>query len=150
MWLQVLAFFALIVVGLLPAMAGSIHGAPVREVILAAGIPIGRLGLDDAETARVLAAAASHAAGTAGAERLYVIPVGQAFVSREAPKRLANTMMGVWLLFGGVGVRVSGQIGGLAEPLGIRAVYLGIAVGCTLAACVALAFRKRIMGLLAA
>lgn len=82
--------------------------------------------------------------------QMTVIPVGQAFVSREAPKRLANTMMGVWLLFGGVGVWVSGQIGGLAEPLGIRAVYLGIAVGCTLAACVALAFRKRIMGLLAA
>ena len=77
-----------------------------------------------------------------------VIPVGQAFVSRQAPKRLANTMMGVWLLFGGVGAWVSGEVGALAEPFGVRGVYLGIAVGA-LAAVAALAFRNRIMGLLA-
>ena len=81
--------------------------------------------------------------------QMTVIPVGQAFVSREAPRRLANTMMGVWLLFGGVGIWVSGQIGALAEPFGIRAVYLGIAVGCALAAAAALAFRNRFMALLA-
>ena len=81
--------------------------------------------------------------------QMTVIPVGQAFVSREAPQRLANTMMGVWLLFGGVGILLSGQIGALAEPLGLRGVYLGIAGGCTLAAIAALAFRDRIMGLLA-
>ena len=65
--------------------------------------------------------------------QITVIPVGQAFVSREAPKRLANTMLGVWLLFGGVGAWVSGAVGALTEPFGIRGVYLGIAVGCTLA-----------------
>ncbi len=80
--------------------------------------------------------------------QMTVIPVGQAFVSREAPARLANTMMGVWLLFGGVGIWVSGQIGALAEPFGIRAVYLGIAAGCTVAAIAAFACRRRIMGLL--
>jgi len=80
--------------------------------------------------------------------QMTVIPVGQAFVSREAPARLANTLMGVWLLFGGVGIWVSGQIGALAEPFGIRAVYLGIAAGCTVAAIAAFACRRRIMGLL--
>ena len=82
--------------------------------------------------------------------QMTVIPVGQAFVSREAPQRLANTMMGVWLLFGGVGILLSGQIGALAEPVGLRGVYIGIAAGCTLAAIAALAFRNRITGLLAA
>lgn len=80
--------------------------------------------------------------------QMTVIPVGQAFVSREAPARLANTMMGVWLLFGGVGIWVSGQIGALSEPFGIRTVYLGIAAGCTVAAIGAFACRHRIMGLL--
>ena len=80
--------------------------------------------------------------------QMTVIPVGQAFVSREAPSRLANTMMGVWLLFGGVGIWVSGQIGALAEPFGIRTVYLGIAAGCTVAAVAAFACRHRVMGLL--
>lgn len=80
--------------------------------------------------------------------QMTVIPVGQAFVSREAPRRLANTMMGVWLLFGGVGTWVSGQIGALTEPFGIRTVYLGIAAGCTAAAVAAFACRHRIMGLL--
>ncbi len=80
--------------------------------------------------------------------QMTVVPVGQAFVSREAPRRLANTLMGVWLLFGGVGIWVSGQIGALAEPVGIRAVYLGIAAGCTVAAIAAFACRHRIMDLL--
>lgn len=80
--------------------------------------------------------------------QMTVIPVGQAFVSREAPSRLANTMMGVWLLFGGVGIWVSGQIGALAEPFGMRIVYLGIAAGCTVAAVAAFACRHRVMGLL--
>ncbi len=53
----------------------------------------------------------------------------------------------VWLLFGGVGILVSGQIGALAEPFGLGGVYLGIAAGCTLAACAAIAFRNRFMGL---
>ena len=80
--------------------------------------------------------------------QMTVIPVGQAFVSREAPKRLANTAMGVWLLFGGLGAWLSGQVGALADPFGLRGVYLGIAVGCTLAGAAALAFRHRIMSLL--
>lgn len=71
MWLQALSFFALIAVGLRPAAIGWIHDAPVREVILAAEIPIGGLRLDDAETARVLAQAASHAADVGGAEALH-------------------------------------------------------------------------------
>lgn len=71
MWLQALSFFALIAVGLPPAAIGWIHDAPVREVILAAEIPIGGLRLDDAETARVLAQAASHAADVGGAEALH-------------------------------------------------------------------------------
>ena len=81
--------------------------------------------------------------------QMTVVPVGQAFVSREAPRRLANTLMGVWLLFGGVGIWGSGQIGALAEPFGLRGVYVGIAVGCAVAACAAFGLRKRIMGLLA-
>ena len=80
--------------------------------------------------------------------QMTVVPVGQAFVSREAPPRLTNTAMGVWLLFGGVGIWVSGQIGALAEPFGIRSVYLGIAAGCAVAAVAAFALRNRIMGLL--
>lgn len=80
--------------------------------------------------------------------QMTVVPVGQAFVSREAPPRLANTVMGVWLLFGGVGIWVSGQIGALAEPFGIRNVYLGIAAGCAVAAFAAFAARHRIMRLL--
>ena len=82
--------------------------------------------------------------------QMTVVPVGQAFVSREAPPGIANTMMGVWLMFGGVGIWVSGQIGALAEPLGLGAVYLGIATGCALAGVAMFAFRKKIMNLLVA
>ena len=81
--------------------------------------------------------------------QMAVIPVGLAFVSREAPRRLASTMMGAWLLFGGVGIWLSGQIGALTEPFGIRAVYLGIALGTALAAAATLSFRDKLMGLLA-
>ena len=82
--------------------------------------------------------------------QMTVVPVGQAFVSREAPKRLANTAMGVWLLFGGLGAWVSGQVGALAEPFSLRLAYMGVAVACTLTAIAALALRKRIVGLLGA
>ena len=58
--------------------------------------------------------------------------------------------MGVWLLFGGLGAWVSGQVGALAEPFSLRVAYLGIAVACTLTAIAALALRKRIVGLLGA
>ena len=80
--------------------------------------------------------------------QMAVIPIGQAFVSREAPERLASTLMGAWALFGGVGIWVSGQIGALAEPFGILAVYLGIAAGSALAGVLALSLRKQTMGLL--
>ena len=80
--------------------------------------------------------------------QMTIIPVGQAFVSREAPKRLVNTSMGVWMLFGGLGAWVSGQVGALGELVGLKIVYLGIVVGCTLAALAVMAFRNRIMGLL--
>ena len=82
--------------------------------------------------------------------QMTVVPVGQAFVSRESPPRLANTLMGVWLLFGGMGILLSGQIGALAEPLGLRTVYLGIVVGCTLAGVAALTLGGRLMRVLAA
>ena len=80
--------------------------------------------------------------------QMAVVPVGLAFVSREAPRRLASTMMGAWLLFGGVGIWLSGQIGALTEPFGIRAVYLGIAACTALAAAATLSFRDRLMSLL--
>ena len=75
-WLQALAFCLLIAAGLLPAMIGAIQGAPVREVILGAEIPIGQLGLEDAQNARVLAAAAGYAADPAGAETLHAAAIG--------------------------------------------------------------------------
>ena len=43
--------------------------------------------------------------------QLVVIPVGNAFISKEAPERLVGTLMGLWMLFGGVGIWLSGQIG---------------------------------------
>ena len=57
--------------------------------------------------------------------------------------------LGASLLFGGVGIWLSGQIGALTEPFGIRAVYVGIAAGTALAAAATLSFRDRLMGLLA-
>ena len=80
--------------------------------------------------------------------QMAVIPIGQAFVSREAPRGRASTMMGMFMLFGGVGSWVSGQIGALAEPFGILSVYLGIAAGTALAAVGVLSLRKWLMGLL--
>ena len=70
MWLQAVSFFALIGVGLLPAIIGWAQDAPIRELILAAEIPIAHFGLDDAEAGRILAVA-SQAAGTGAAEALY-------------------------------------------------------------------------------
>ncbi len=81
--------------------------------------------------------------------QMAVLPTGQGFVSREAPERLSSTMMGVWIAFVGVGVWVSGQIGALAEPFGILAVYLGIAAATAIAAVGMLLSRNRVMSLLA-
>ncbi len=81
--------------------------------------------------------------------QMAVLPTCQAFVAQEAPRRLLSTMMGAFMLFGGVGIWSSGQIGGLSESFGILAVYIGIVVGTAVAAVGMLAIKPWLMGLLA-
>ncbi len=80
--------------------------------------------------------------------QLAVIPIGLGFISAEAPERLAGTMMGLWLLLGGIGIWLSGQVGALAQSIGELAVFGGIAVGCGLIAVVMFAVKNPLMALL--
>ncbi len=77
-----------------------------------------------------------------------LLPIGQAFVSRAAPRRLLSTCMGVWGAIAAVGAWLSGQIGALVPSYGINSVYLGIAVGTAVAGVAMLAAGRSLMGLL--
>ncbi len=76
-----------------------------------------------------------------------LLPIGQAFVSRQAPRRLLSTCMGVWGVFAAAGHWLAGEVGALVPSFGIDSVYLGVAVGTATADVAMLAGGRSLMRL---
>ncbi|MBI9072913.1 MAG: peptide MFS transporter [Melioribacteraceae bacterium] len=78
---------------------------------------------------------------------LSISPVVLSFITKLAPVKYASIMMGLYFAATGLGNKLAGIIGGLAESAGELEVFTGIAVFCTLFGFLILVFYKKLKDL---